>query len=76
MEKENWKYISMLNMIILTFLGMAIHEYFKNNHMDWYNSHMFLGTFTLLMGVAGWLVLVSQSTTYLHSKSRDNENVR
>lgn len=70
MKKETWKYVAMLNMTILSFLGMGIHQYLENNYIDWYNSQRFLGTIILLFGVAGWLILVIQSSIYLHNKSR------
>ncbi len=70
MKKETWKYVAMLNMTILSFLGMGILQYFENNYIDWYNSQRFLGTIIILFGVAGWLTLVIQSSFYFHNKSR------
>ena len=70
MKKETWKYVAMLNMTILSFLGMGIHQYLKNDHIDWYNSHIFLGSTILLLAIAGWLTLIVQSSFYFHNKSR------
>ena len=73
MKKETWKYIALLNMLILSFLGMGILQYFKCNHFDWYNSHVILGSTVLILGIAGWLTLVVQSSFYFHKKSRSKK---
>ena len=70
MKKETWKYVAMLNMMILSFLGMGILQCFKSNCIDWYNSHIYLGSTILLLAIGGWLTLIIQSSFYLHNKSR------
>ena len=76
MDKEIWKYITVLNMAVLWLIGLAVHDYFRSNHIEWYWSHPILGAFVNAFGVSMWVVLVSWSSIYIYSKSKVKDHVQ
>lgn len=76
MDRELWKYIATLNMAVLCLVGMVIHGYLRLNYIDWYYSHIFIGSIANLSGIAIWIIWIVKSSTYLHSKSKVTDHVQ
>ena len=72
MKKENWMYLAATSMMVLSFVGLGILEYFRTNHMDWYNSLHVWGGVVALLGTTAWLLLVAVTFIYIYDQGSNN----